>query len=113
MEPRLWVPLIHVLVARNWNWASSRSSLTTLIVAKRASVSTPLRGLASVMLIGVAFLWSLWSRGRQPCDRPHPPRRSPLWMLHGGRRVRPRRLPSQPPPLGGGHELGSVVVGGD
>ena len=48
---RLCVPLTQSLWARNWNFASSRWPLTTLIVAKRASVSTPLRPDCSVMVM--------------------------------------------------------------
>ena len=40
---RLWVPLIHRLWARNWNWAGSGCLLTASRVANRVVVSTPLR----------------------------------------------------------------------
>src|SRR5206468_3978184 len=43
MVPRLWVPLIHSLLARNWNWAACGAALTASRVAKRVAVSTPLR----------------------------------------------------------------------
>ncbi len=39
----LWVPLIHLLVARNWNLAISLLPLTASRVANRVAVSTPLR----------------------------------------------------------------------
>ena len=46
----LWVPLIHLLVARNWNLAISLLPLTASRVAKRAAVSTPLRvGVSAVV----------------------------------------------------------------
>src|SRR6266545_4474202 len=43
MVPRLWVPLIHSLPARNWNSAACGAALTASRVAKRVAVSTPLR----------------------------------------------------------------------
>src|SRR5215813_9987939 len=43
MVERLWVPLIHVFVARNWNLAISVSPFTASSVANRVAVSTPLR----------------------------------------------------------------------
>src|SRR3954453_23564377 len=62
MDPRLCVPLIQLFVARKVNWASWRCSLTTLMVANRASVSTPLRAVESVMLIGGPFLVAVVTR---------------------------------------------------
>src|SRR6266487_2693740 len=43
MVPRLWVPPIHWLWVRNWNFAASGAALTASRVAKRVAVSTPLR----------------------------------------------------------------------
>jgi hypothetical protein len=38
------VPLIHSLLARNWNPASSGEALTASMVANSVGTSTPLRG---------------------------------------------------------------------
>src|SRR5690606_6281436 len=43
IDERLWVPPIHWLWARNWNFAAAGACLTASRVAKRVSVSTPLR----------------------------------------------------------------------
>src|SRR6476646_8721764 len=43
MVLRLWVPLSHWLLARNWNCAASGAALTASRVANRVVVSTPLR----------------------------------------------------------------------
>ena len=40
---RLWVPLTHWLVARNWNLAICGLSFTALSVWNRVLTSTPLR----------------------------------------------------------------------
>jgi hypothetical protein len=42
MVLRLCVPLIQLLLARNWNFASSGCAFTASIVAKRVLVATPL-----------------------------------------------------------------------
>src|SRR4051794_37451151 len=51
MMLRLWVPLSHWLLARNWNWAASGAALTASRVANRAAVSTPLRVEVSVVVM--------------------------------------------------------------
>src|SRR5512138_666604 len=43
MVPRLWVPEIHSLCARNWNLAASGAAFTASRVANSVAVSTPLR----------------------------------------------------------------------
>ena len=50
----LWVPLIHLFVARNWNLAMSLLPFTASIVANRVAVSTPLRVGFSIVVIGVS-----------------------------------------------------------
>src|SRR5829696_3180566 len=54
MLPRLWVPLIHWLWARNWNWAAAGAALTASRVANRVAVSTPLRVEVSVLVMVVS-----------------------------------------------------------
>jgi hypothetical protein len=54
MVLRLWVPLIHWLVARNWNLASSGSALTASSVANMVGVSTPLSG-GRILLVAVVI----------------------------------------------------------
>src|SRR3954454_2518567 len=51
MVLRLWVPLSHSLLARNWNRAASGAALTASRVANRAVVSTPLRIDVSVVVM--------------------------------------------------------------
>src|SRR4051812_49542354 len=51
MVLRLWVPLSHRLLARNWNRAASGAVLTASRVANRAAVSTPLRADVSVVVM--------------------------------------------------------------
>ena len=63
---RLWVPLTHLLVARNWKSAISWFALTALMVAKRVAVSTPLRIGLSVTVMAVV---SLPGRSGRPAGR--------------------------------------------
>src|SRR5262245_40635766 len=63
---RLWVPLTHRLVARNWNFASSGLALTASSVANRVGVSTPLRG-GRVLLVAVVMVIS----SHPPCHARH------------------------------------------
>src|SRR4029453_7655444 len=53
MVLRLWVPLIHSLVARNWNLASPGLALTASSVANTVGVSTPLSGGRILLLVVV------------------------------------------------------------
>src|SRR4029453_16907112 len=56
MVERLWVPLIHSLVARNWNWAICGAPFTAFRVANSVGVSTPLRGgFCMVTVMAVSF----------------------------------------------------------
>src|SRR5688500_1058704 len=87
MELRLWVPLIQVLVARNWKRARSRCSFTALIVAKGVAVSTPLRagGSGGVMVVGVLCVGPCgrFEQGTN-CAFPRPSRK-PSSVLRRGR----------------------------
>src|SRR5215207_210927 len=53
---RLWVPLSHWLLARNWNCAASGAPLTASSVANRVAVSTPLRIESLAMVVMVVLL---------------------------------------------------------
>ena len=66
MVVRLWVPITQRLVARNWNWASSRRPRTTSMVPKRPGTSTPLAVIGSVVALTPASLASGCRPGR--CD---------------------------------------------
>src|SRR5262245_40465455 len=56
MVVRLWVPLIHRLVARNWNLAISGLPLTASRVANSVAVSTPLNiGVSVVVMSSISF----------------------------------------------------------
>src|SRR4029450_6977315 len=64
MVPRLWVPLIHWLWARNWKLAASGACLTASRVANKVAVSTPLRIGASNLARGVGGVVGGGARGR-------------------------------------------------
>jgi hypothetical protein len=53
--PRLCVPLIHSLCARNWNLAASGAALTASMVANNIAVSTPL-GVDEWTVVDMALL---------------------------------------------------------
>ena len=66
--PRLWVPEIHSLWARNWNFAASGAAFTASRVANRVAVSTPLRvDSLTVAVMVMLLLWVVcgWSGGLQ------------------------------------------------
>src|SRR5438034_5143242 len=72
MVLRLCVPLIHRLVARNWNFASSGLALTASSVANRVGVSTPLsagRGLVVVVIV-ISLVRPLRPRGGSAATAP-------------------------------------------
>src|SRR5512132_2829032 len=56
MVPRLWVPLTHWLWARNWNRAASGACFTASRVAKRVTVSTPLRIESSTSVVSLVVM---------------------------------------------------------
>src|SRR5262245_37361557 len=60
---RLWVPLSHSLLARNWNFAASGAALTASSVANRVAVSTPLRMCSLTMAVISGFLLLVVPRG--------------------------------------------------
>src|ERR1700712_1911403 len=61
MVERLWVPLIHSLLARNSNCASAGWPLTASRVAKRVGTSTPLRApRACVLVMLISLLVGSW-----------------------------------------------------
>src|SRR4051795_11676636 len=69
MVPRLWVPEIHSLWARNWNLAAAGAPFTASSVAKRVVVSTPLRvGSLSVAVMVLLLRWVWWWCGERWCD---------------------------------------------
>src|SRR5215472_4106946 len=83
MVERLWVPLTHVFVARNWNLAMSGSPFTASSVANRVAVSTPLRiGLSVVVItllliggcVGTTDSCPYEIRGGRPAAHPWSPR---------------------------------------
>src|SRR5262245_34853206 len=57
MVLRLWVPVSHWLLARNWKAAASGAALTASRVAKRVAVSTPLRVDGVTVVVMVLLLW--------------------------------------------------------
>src|SRR6476620_2339921 len=62
MVPRLCVPEIHSLWARNWNFAASGAAFTASRVANRVAVSTPLR--VDSLTVAVMVMLLLWLVGR-------------------------------------------------
>src|SRR4051794_23362800 len=97
MVPWLCVPLIHLLLARNWNLAISLLPLTASRVANNVAVSTPLRmGLSVVVDISLLVSYRL-ARAVSCGDRkehafPGPSRRAGPRMWGRRREVRSRRL---------------------
>src|SRR5215211_503930 len=70
MVPRLWVPSIHWLSARNWNLAASGAALTASRVAKRVAVSTPLRiDSLTVAVMVFRFPFGVWQARSGSCRR--------------------------------------------
>src|SRR3954449_6342218 len=55
---RLWVPLTHWLVARNWNFASCGLAFTAFRAANSTGVSPPFRGPRAVWAVVVVDIWS-------------------------------------------------------
>src|ERR1700712_1086721 len=60
MVERLWVPLIHSLLARNSNWASAGWPFTASRVAKRVGTSTPFRAPRACVLVMLFSLLGWW-----------------------------------------------------
>src|SRR3712207_1924326 len=67
MVLRLCVPLIHWLLARNWNLAASGWALTASRVANSVGTSTPLRGWRfSAVMVVIAVLLVMSPRPGRP-----------------------------------------------
>src|SRR5215211_5117063 len=88
MVPRLWVPSIHWLSARNWNLAASGAALTASRVAKRVAVSTPLlidSLTVAVMVFRFPFImWQSRSRSCPRCEQSHR-KFAVTWVWAGGK----------------------------